>query len=175
MVEQLFEISKMEAAEYKLHKEPFVLSEIVQEIVNIFQLKANEKNVSLKCIESRYLVWINADIGLMERVVQNLVDNAVKNTPEKGKVELALEVENNNLIFKIENSGTPLPESLIDWINHSEDSKDAQYLRSENSGLGLSIVIKILTLHNSALQVSSQNNAGNLFSFRLDTYNPVSA
>ncbi len=78
MVEHLFEISKIEARIMSLKKKPFVLSEVVQEIVKYFSVKFKRKKVSLKCIQCQYLSWINADISLMERVVQNLVDNVRK-------------------------------------------------------------------------------------------------
>lgn len=171
MVQHLFEISKMETAGYEPQKDPFVLSEIVQEIVNIFQLNAKEKSVSLTCVQCQYLVWINADIGLMERVIQNLVDNAVKNTPENGNIEVALEVENNYLIFKIKNTGNPLSAGFIDWINSTESNFNEHYSSSQKPGLGLRIVKKILSLHASALHAETQNNSTNIFSFRIDIFN----
>ncbi len=82
MVSQLFELSRMESTEFKATKEPFVLSEIVQETVNVFQLTAEQKKVDLKCTQCQYHVWVNADVSMMERVIQNLVDNAINNTTE---------------------------------------------------------------------------------------------
>jgi signal transduction histidine kinase len=175
MVEHLFEISKIDSVNYDLQKEPFVLSEVVQEIVNIFQLNSKEKKVSLKCVQCQYLVWVNADISLMERVIQNLVDNAVNNTPENGMIEVGLEVENNNLIFKIKNTGTPLSADFLAWINSSETIITDQYPGGKKPGLGLIIVKKILLLHGSALQASTENNSENVFSFQFDVYTSVTA
>ena len=170
MVNHLFEISKMESAEFRAKKEPFVLSEIVQETVNTFQINALQKKINLKCIQCQYHVWVNADIRLMERVIQNLVDNAVKSTPENGEILVALEVKNNNLIFKIENTGSPLAEDLLQWINNPENEY-RQHLDKPGSGLGLSIAKKILYLHYSSLQAYSTNNSGNIFTFSIEIYN----
>ncbi len=171
MVTHLFELSKMESAEFKASKEPFVLSEIVQETVNTFQLNASEKRVDLKCTQCQYHVWVNADISMMERVIQNLVGNALKNTSENGTINVAIEVESNKLIFKIENTGNPLQAQLIEWINTPEKNGVDHPKRPEKSGLGLAIVKKILELHNSSLHALTEKNNRNVFSFVLPIYN----
>jgi K+-sensing histidine kinase KdpD len=152
----------MDSVEFTPRKEPFVFSEILQEAVNNFQLAAAEKKVSLKCTQCQYHVWINADIAMMERVVQNLVDNAVKGTPEGGKIEVSLTVENNKLIFDIMNTGSPLTKELLDWIN-SYDDNETLFKRPRNLGLGLVIVNKILSLHKFSFKAQTQPS-GNLFS-----------
>lgn len=170
MVKNLLEISKMESAEFRANKEPFVLSEIVQETVNTFQLFASEKIVNLHCTKCQYHVWVNADIRLMERVIQNLVENAIKNTPENGNIGVAMVVKNNKLFFNIENDGPPLSHDLLQWIN-TPDNEFGQAISKPNSGLGLSITKKILYLHNASLHAYRLNNNKNIFTFSLDIYN----
>jgi len=174
MVKQLFEISKMEAVEFEPHKEPFVISEIAQETVNTFQLIAEEKKITLECTQCVYHVWVNADIGLMERVIQNLIDNAVKSTPEEGSIQVSIVVDNKDLIFQIENTGNLLPEDLLQWINDYRDEGNLLNNRPAKLGLGLLIVQKILHMHGSSLKAYTQNNASNVFSFRLPIVDPIS-
>lgn len=169
MVKQLFELSKMDAVEFKPHKEPFVLSEIVQEAITIFQLMASEKKVSLKCSQCLYHVWINADISMMERVVQNVVDNALNSTPEGGSIRAGMWVEENELIFKIENDGPPLPGDLLKWINHFKVEDALSEERPQKLGLGLLIVQKILHLHQTSLKAYVENGS-NIFTFRIPVY-----
>ncbi len=64
MVKDLFELSKMESAEFRAKKEPFVLSEIVQEIVNTFQLNAADKKIFLKCTQCQHHVRLHYDPAL---------------------------------------------------------------------------------------------------------------
>ncbi len=173
MVKQLFEISKMEAVEFKPHKEPFVISEIVQETINTFQLITEEKKLSLKCTECQYHVWVNADIGLMERVVQNLIDNAIKSTPEGGNIQVSIMADQKDLVFQIENTGTPIPGDLFQWINDFRDEGNLLNNRPAKSGLGLLIVQKILHMHESSLKAYTQNKASNIFSFRLAIIDPI--
>ena len=100
------------------------------------------------------------------------IEPAVKNTQENGIIKVALQVENNNLIFNVENTGDLLSEELIDWIN-SEEAKDAESAtKPARSGLGLVIVKKILHLHGSVLKAHHVNNSGNIFSFSIPISNP---
>lgn len=171
MVTQLFELSRIDSVEFKAAKEPFVLSEVVQETVKIFQLSALQKQIDLKCTQCQYHVWVNADVSMMERVVQNLVQNAVNNTPENGVIQIALAVENKELMLKIQNTGLPLSADLLEWINNAEQERILTADWSSSSGIGLLIVKKILQLHDSSLKASADNNAGNIFTFSIPIYN----
>lgn len=173
MVQQLFELSKMEAAEFKPHKEPFVLSEIVQEIINTFHLTASEKNISLGCTQCQYHVWVNADISMIERVVQNLIDNALKSTPAGGSIQISIILDNQNLIFSIANTGSPLPEDLLQWINNVRKDSSLLNKRPAKLGLGLLIVQKILLLHNSGLEAYTHEGSRNIFVFPMPIYDPA--
>jgi len=178
MVQQLIELSKMEDVEFKPNKEPFVLSEIVRENINIYQLIASEKNVSLMCTECLYHVWVNADISMMERVFQNLIDNAIKSTPEGGKIQVSITAGNTDLVFKIENNGSPLPEELLNWINNYEGESSFSANRPVKLGLGLLIIKKILRLHQYTFKAESNTGIGNTFTIIMPIvqhtpYNPA--
>ena len=171
MVDKLFELSRIESVEFKATKEPFVFSEIVQETVKTFKLAAAQKNIQLKCTQCQDHIWVNADVGMMERVVQNLVDNAVANTPENGQIQVSLILENDELFFKIQNSGNPLPSDLLEWINNFEEDNPLTANWSSRSGIGLLIVKKILQLHGSFLKAYADSGTGNVFTFSLPVYN----
>lgn len=173
MVTQLFELSKMEAVEFKPKKEPFVLSEIVQEIINTFGLRASEKNINLRCAQCQHHLWVKADIGMMERVVQNLIENALKSTPANGSIEISIEPDKNNLVFSIANTADPLPADLLQWINNFKLDDHLLTTRPANLGLGLLIVQKILFLHGSSLAAYTHNRSKNVFIFSLPISNPA--
>ncbi|MEJ7768508.1 MAG: HAMP domain-containing sensor histidine kinase [Chitinophagaceae bacterium] len=173
MVKQLFELSKIEAAEFKPRKEPFVLAEIVQEMINTFQLRAAEKNISMRCTQCQYHVWVAADVGMMERVVLNLVDNAIKNTPEGGTIQVSIVLDNENLIFSVANTGSPLPQDLLQWINSFKENHGLLGKRPAKLGLGLLIVQKILLLHDSSLEAYIPEGSRNIFNFPLPVCDPA--
>ena len=170
MVIQLFELSKLDAVNFTPQKEPFVFSEIVEEVVTGFQIKAKKKNIKLECINCHELSWVNADVKMMERVIQNLIENAVKNTPEQGKIVVELQCRDNKLSIVFENTGKPLPEELVHWINSQSGSK-THTRPPGNIGLGLAIVKRVLELHQSKLTVQTSTGLGNHFSFHIQLYN----
>jgi K+-sensing histidine kinase KdpD len=106
---------------------------------------------------------------MMERIVQNLSENALKSTPENGWIKVSLAVDGKDLIFKMENTGEALPEDLLQWINNFENQLGVSYKRPAKLGLGLLIVQKILGLHNSSLVAYTQNGI-NIFTFRLPVF-----
>lgn len=168
MVKQLFELSKMESVEFKPVKEPFIISDIVEETVNTAQKNAAEKNIHLTCTGCQDSYWINADISMMERVIQNLIDNAIKYTPECGSIHVVLSRTGDELKAIIENSGAPLSTQLLEWINADKASKEA--IKKPHGGLGLAIVLKILQLHQYGFNASITNNGFNRFIITMKLY-----
>lgn len=146
MVKQLFDLSKMESVAFVPKKEPFVFSEILQEIIHDSLSSSGEKDITVDSSNSQDPSWIFADVGMMERVIQNLMVNAIKYTPQNGLIKVSLIKEPKELIFKIQNSGQILNPQMIDWFNNPNDI-NLLSKRPANSGLGLVIVKKILQLH----------------------------
>jgi signal transduction histidine kinase len=171
MVNQLFELSRMDSVDFAPAREPFVLSEIVQETVNNFQLNASQKGVFLKCTQCQYHVWINADISLMERAVQNLINDAIDNTHQHETIQVSMEVVNNELIFKLRYIGNLLQQDLLQWLNNSREESTLQANFITTSGIRFLIVKKILQLHGSSLKAFTDNNTGNIFTFSVPIYN----
>jgi signal transduction histidine kinase len=168
MVRQLFDLSKMESAAFEFQKEPFIFSEVLQELVKAFALSAAEKQIQIECMNCTDASWINADIRLMERVIQNLVVNAVSYTPKEGKIRIMLERTDEELVFTIDNEGPPLPDDLIRWLNASEENNTVK--KPSKSTIGLSIVKRILYLHEYAFEVKKESGYGNRFSFHMMIY-----
>jgi signal transduction histidine kinase len=169
MVGQLFELSKMESASFEIRREPFVFSEILQEVVRGRGLDgaASGDGVGLKgkieCQNCEDGSYVNADVSMMERVLQNLVVNAVAYTRDGGKVFIRLERVGEDLIFRIENEGEPLRADLIGWFNGAE----AEGIRPVRPAIGLAIVRKILLLHGYAFRAEVLAGSVNVITFRM--------
>jgi signal transduction histidine kinase len=115
---------------------------------------------------------------MMERVFQNLIDNAIKSTPEGGKIQVSITADNADLVFRIENSGSPLPEELLNWINNHEGESSLSGNRLPKLGLGLLIIKKILLLHQYTFRAESNTGIGNAFTIVMPIvqhtpYNPA--
>jgi len=173
MVQNLFELSRMESVHFSPNKELFIFSEVLNEIYNVAEKSAVSKTISVTCKGCEDISWIYADIRMMERVVQNLFDNALKYTHAEGGIHICVERKEDVLTVIFSNSGR-LSDNMISWINTSMHQADSQTItKPANAGLGLLIVKKILALHNYQFHAAS---AGDLiyFTIQMKTTNPVS-
>ena len=168
MVGQLFELSRMESVEFKPVIEPFVFSDILEESVNAARKSAVENNISITCTGCQDSFWINGDIGMMERVIQNLIDNAVKYTPPQGTIHVCLVKNNNELEVIVENSGPSPSQALFDWINNTNTAMPVD--GKPHSGLGIAIVVKILQLHGYPYKAQRNEKGHTRFSFAMKMY-----
>ncbi len=170
MVMQLFELSRLDAIDAKPQEEPFIFSEILQEITNSFSMAAAQKNIQLTCVGCQEVVWIKGDIKMMERVLQNLIGNAIKNTPDNGHIVIKFQQQNQKLTAIFENDGKLISQALLNWINSTEEANTTQSQSKPHTGLGLMIVKRILALHNSRLVADNNAGLSNRFMFTLPLY-----
>ena len=169
LVDELFELSKLEAREKKPKPEAFSIAELLQDVHQKNLILAEAKKIELKTSFSYDLPLAYADIGMMERVLQNLIDNAIKFTPEGGTIDIQLKKENDDIIISIRDSGEGIVDSelahIFDRYNRSKRTES-----NDGLGLGLAIVKKILEVHNIEINVESKKNIGTTFSFRVPVY-----
>ena len=167
LVGELFELSKLESNKVKLNKEKVNLSELLNDIVGRYQVLAHKKNISLKLNVAMVLQHVQIDIALMERAIQNLLENALKFTPEGGVVTFRVTGENNFLKVEIQDSGVGIEEEYLPFVfdRYKKLSHDLQ--NNPGAGLGLAIVKKILQLHGIDIAVQSQKDKGTAFSFNI--------
>jgi len=167
MVNQLFELSKMESASFEAHREPFVFSEMMQEV-----LHATDTESRIALVNGTDGTWIEADVSMMERVVQNLVVNALAYTLPAGAGEAAGSAggivvrvgrDGGELVFTISNTGAPLAEELVRWVN------DPNARRPARPAIGLAIVRKVLQLHGYFFGVVVEGGR-NVFTVRMRVY-----
>ena len=109
LVEELFELSKLEAKQTKPQLEQFSLAELVQDVVQKHLLLAQNRKIELVTELPHDLPFVVADISLIERVFQNLLDNAIKYTPEQGSIRIALHRQGEGVNVHIANSGDGIP------------------------------------------------------------------
>jgi len=169
LVAQLFEYSKLEANQIQPEKEPFLLSELANDIHSKYRLVAEEKGITLQLQIQDKIPLVFADISLVERALQNLLDNALKFTPHGGLIALQISVLDDKVQVAVKDSGPGIPhnkQSLI--FERYKQVKIGQ--EKTGTGLGLAIVKKILELHGSSIRVFSNPNEGSTFSFCLSVY-----
>ena len=173
LVDQIFELAYLEGGQVTLNQESFPLGELLHDVAAKFALKAKDKDISLAVNPDQFDFQVFADIGKLERVLTNLLENAIRHTPEKGQIQINVSEVNDlgkaKLRVDIRDSGIGISDKEIAFIF------DARYqatnTESDNcvhAGLGLAISRKLMALLESDLQVESQLGKGTCFSFELN-------
>jgi signal transduction histidine kinase len=165
LVTELFEISKLENNQVKLNLEPFSISELISDIVNKYRIISQKKGISLNVFIPKDIPRIEADILLIDRVLQNLIDNAIKFCHENDYINIEIHLESGGMVeVSIVDSGEGISADELPNI-FERYYKGKKY--SESAGLGLAIVKKIIDLHKTYIHVESLPGKGTSFSFQL--------
>ena len=169
LISQLFEYSKLEANQIEPEKEPFLISELANDVHRNYQVLAKKKNIELSLNMAKQIPLVFADISLVERAIQNLMDNALKFTPEGGKVTVEIQPNKDDVEISIKDSGPGITKENQQLVfERYRQTKTGR--EKEGAGLGLAIVRKIMDLHNASIRVFSKPNEGTTFSFNLPIY-----
>ena len=168
LIGDLFELSKLDAASVTPSVESFSLPELVQDIAQEFQIESERKNIALQVEVDNAAQDTMGDIGLIQRVLENLVRNAIQFTPEGGEVTISIAERRDSFAISVSDSGPGIAEEDVPRIfDRFYRARDGEEARSDSSGLGLAIVKRILDLHDSRILVISKRNAGTRFEFEL--------
>ncbi|WP_244156248.1 sensor histidine kinase [Maribacter ulvicola] len=169
LINQLFEYSKLEAEQVTPIKEPFSITELSHDLIAKFKLLAEKKEIQLQIDNPEENCMVYADIGLVERALQNLIENAIKYTEPNGKVTLSLVKMGKQIEINITDTGNGIPVNDQPFIfdRYKQVNKSTQ---KQGLGLGLAIVKKIMDLHDTTIVVLSEPYEGSSFIFKLPAY-----
>jgi two-component system OmpR family sensor kinase len=167
LVGELFELAKLDAQVTPIRVEPFSMAELVQDVVMKFQLRAEQGGVTLKAEVTPDLPLVSGDIALMERVLENLLDNAIRYTPAGGRVTVSIVRQNGKLSVRVSDTGRGIAEENLPYIFDRFYRGDTSTDRDGGAGLGLAIAKRILELHGSSLVAESRVNVGTTFVFQV--------
>jgi len=167
LVDDLFELSKLEAKQQPLQHEAIQMAEIIQDLADKYRFIAQKKGVSLNTIYSKDLPLVYADIALIDRALQNIIDNAIEHCNEGDVVTLELAREDSEVKISISDTGSGISPQELPYI--FERYRRSSFLTDikKGSGLGLAIVKRIMELHNITISVNSVLDQGTEFFFRL--------
>jgi two-component system, OmpR family, sensor kinase len=171
LVSELFELAKLDSPDVQVSFEPFSLGELIQDVLQKFQLVAEKKKITLHTNAAGSLPLALADIGLCERVLENLIENAVRYTGEDGSISVSAVPKDERMEVGVSDTGSGIrPEDITQLFDRPSRLKRERSKGSESAGLGLVIVKRILELHGSDIQVNSTVNVGTSFTFTLPVY-----
>jgi signal transduction histidine kinase len=171
LVEELFELSKLEARETVANPEAFSIAELVQDVQQKNLIIAEPKKIDLSLEFPFDLPLVVADIGMMEKVLQNLLDNAMKFTPESGNITISLSPQKEEILLSIKDTGPGINSKDLPHIfDRYQKAERTNMHDNAGLGLGLAIVKKILEVHNITIDVKSTKGKGTAFSFKIPIY-----
>lgn len=168
LIEDLILYATSERTSMPVYLHPLELVDLCHEVIDTFLPKAVDQKLSLmlKCPETQ--LTVSADREKLAWVLYQLVDNAIKFTPSGGRITLAIEPVDSVVRITIADSGIGIPANRLDEIFEPFHQLDGTSTRKYGgTGLGLSLVKKILEAHQSDIHVQSQLGSGTKFTFNL--------
>jgi signal transduction histidine kinase len=166
LAQALFELARLEHGSVEPEIEAFSLSDLIQDVFQKFELQAEERKVRLMATLPHPAPMVRADLGMIERVLTNLFDNALRHTPAGGEVEIVVEPEHDGKVrVTVSDTGPGIPEAMQEVLFRRPFA-----LRGERreGGLGLLIVSRVLQLHGSRIELLSEPQRGAVFRFALN-------
>ena len=166
LAQELFELARLEYGAVKLEKEPFSVADLVQDIFQKFELAAESRRQLLTPVIAPDLPMVTGDVGLIERVFTNLLDNAIRHTPAGGTIEVNVGRDGDAVDVMVSDTGPGIPAALQRTLFVRPSLQSG--MRDSAGGLGLVIVQRILQLHGSDIRIVGRPAWGAAFRFRLN-------
>ncbi len=168
LIRDLLDLSKIEAGKMVQYKEPINLQEVIQRVVDLMRAEAENKKIDLQFSPPPRISLINADRTSMDGIFTNLISNAIKYTPEGGKVWITLAEEGGFVKVSVSDSGLGIKrEDLSRIFDRFYRVKTTETRQIVGTGLGLSIVKSIVDAHLGMISVDSEVGKGTTFTVLL--------
>jgi len=168
LINQVLDLSKLESGKLHLEFEKHDIVTLIKNRVSSFDSFAEQKNITVQFISKIDSLFANIDIEKIEEVIDNLLSNALKFTPSRGKIIITIDVEtiefSENAVISISDNGVGISEekisNIFDRFFQADNTSTREY---EGTGLGLAIVKELVELHGGTITVESKLNEGTTF------------
>ncbi len=167
LVNDVLDINRIESGRMALEKSEVLFESLVRNVIHENQTAADLNDITIKSDGLNEQCPIHLDVGKMERVVGELISNAIKYTPEGGSVEVLLWKEHNQIVLSIQDSGIGMTPDECEKIWERFYRTNASRKFAKGSGLGLSIAKELVELHEGTIDVESMVGKGTRFILRL--------
>ncbi len=168
LAQELFELAKLELEEVQPNFERFSVQELIQDAVQKFALTAKEKGIKIHVEFRQGFPQVFGDIEMIDRVLSNLIDNALRHTPEGGHIELSLKQDaQGSVTICVEDSGIGIDHEHLPGLFERDSLLRKSPRKHSGGGLGLLISKRIIELHGSTIEAFSSRGNGAKFIFNL--------
>lgn len=167
LIDDLFELAKFDASEITPQKEVFSFSEFIFDVVQKFQNKADKNEIILYLQCPQEVLLVNADIALIERVLDNLLGNAFNYTKPKDTISIIVLKQSREIQILVQDTGCGISDKDLPKVFDRFYQVENKHRKGKHAGLGLAIVKRILALHGRQIKVTSKLGEGSQFNFSL--------
>jgi len=172
LVGDLFELTRLEAREVRPNLEPFPIAELAQDVAQKFELQAGNAGLRLQTTIPPDVPAVPADIGMLERLLENLIENAMRHSPAGGVIGIEVAAEGDAVELRVSDTGRGMAaEELAHVFDRYYRVDRGEAADAGHAGLGLAICRRIVELHGGSIRAESRPGAGTCFVVRL----PVAA
>ncbi|WP_440948416.1 sensor histidine kinase [Methanosarcina sp. T3] len=168
LINDILDISKVEAGKMELKAEEFSVSDSISEVKALLTPLASKKDIQVLSMVDKELTTIRADRTKFKQILYNLVDNAIKFTPEDGYVIVDAGVEGDRAKIMVKDTGIGISEAETRKIFQPfTQLENSEYGKQKGTGLGLSLVKKFVEMHAGKIWVESEFGEGSKFIFTI--------
>jgi signal transduction histidine kinase len=168
LINNLLDLAKLEEGKMNLEYGKYNLPEFVRGVVNSFEATGERQGIALQAYGSRDIPEVCFDRDKVEKVLINLIGNALKFTPEGGSVSVHWVLEPESVRISVEDTGPGIPEDAKDELfDRFVQADDSASRRHGGTGIGLSLVKEITELHGGTVEAGNRPEGGATFSFTI--------
>lgn len=168
MINELLDLSKIEAGRLELHLAPIDIVDLVEDVVENHRATARQKSILLRTVLHAPLPMVRGDTDKLHRVLINLVHNAIKFTPEGGAILVEVGTQGDDFVqVTVIDSGNGIPPDELDKIFDKFYWSKSTPVEARGAGLGLPIAKNLVELHGGVMWVESTVGKGSRFSFTI--------
>jgi signal transduction histidine kinase len=168
LVEQLFELARLESGDIQFIAEPVNVVELAHDVMQRLRYQAEKQRVQLTVeVDTQSGIIAYADISKLERILVNLIDNAIRHTQASGTVKVEINDYKDKVEVSVTDNGKGIQHDELEAIFQPKYRASNTQGSLSNAGLGLSIVKRLLEMHHSIITVSSEPGVGSQFRFEL--------
>jgi signal transduction histidine kinase/ActR/RegA family two-component response regulator len=169
LINDVLDMSKIEAGRMDLILEEFVVDTSFREVLTVVKALAGKKGIELVINVEPEDLTIYADKGKVKQILYNLLSNAIKFTPEAGTitVEAKLRKQAQDMVVTVTDTGVGIPPEHIDKIWGEFYMVQGEHQKQKGTGLGLALVKRLVELHGGQITVTSKEEKGSVFTFNV--------
>lgn len=169
LTQEMLTLNNLDNKGFLLNITKFDINQIIKDTAATFEGTCTSKKIQLELLLTGDTMLVNADVGRIQQVLYNLLDNAIKFSPQNSSIEIETSIRHSKLYISVRDHGVGIPRDSLNKIWQRFYKIDASRGKDKRgTGLGLSIVKEIITAHGQKINVISTEGAGTEFVFTLD-------